>query len=264
MLRGRILDSETGDPLMGVNIMVKGTYSGASSGLDGSYLIQGLSPGSYDLEVSYMGYKVIQRNGVTLAAGEAVLENFAMETTVLSFGRDVVVIGKRPLFDVAETASSIKMSKADISAMIVDDLGGILEKSAGVSATDNEVHVRGGRLDETLFIIDGLATKDPLTGYSANLYINADAIEELEIMTGGYSAEYGQAMSGVVNVTLKKGSDRYEGSHKYSTDELGSRLGYGTKPVVYPVHCAIEQFRCQSWQKPPTIDQFYCGCLVTI
>ena len=233
LLRGRTIDSQTGEPLMGVNIMVKGTYSGASSGLDGSFLIRGLSPGSYDLEVTYMGYKIIQRNGVTLEAGEEAVENFGMQTTVLSFGRDVVVIGKRPLFDVSETASSIKMSNADISAMIVDDLGGILEKAAGVSATDNEVHIRGGRLDETLFIIDGIATKDPLTGYGANLYVNADAIEELEILTGGYSAEYGQAMSGVVNVKLKKGSDRYEGSFKFSTDEVGSLQSYGSNRLEF-------------------------------
>ena len=233
ILRGRIIDSQTGETLVGVNVIVKGTYAGASSGLDGTYIVEGLSPGSYDLEVSYMGYKLIQRNGVALSSGEVVVENFEMETTVLSFGRDVVVIGKKPLFDVSETASSIKMSNADISAMIVDDLGGILEKAAGVSTTDNEVHVRGGRLDETLFIIDGLATKDPLTGYGANLYINADAIEEMEILTGGFQAEFGRAMSGVVNVTLKKGSDRYEGSLKYSTDELGSYQGYGTNRLEF-------------------------------
>ncbi|MCH7498278.1 MAG: carboxypeptidase-like regulatory domain-containing protein, partial [Candidatus Marinimicrobia bacterium] len=93
LLRGRIVDSQTGEQLVGVNVLVKGTYAGASSGLDGSYIIEGLSPGSYDLEVSYMGYKLIQRNGVSLTPGVAVEENFEMETTVLAFGQDVVVIG---------------------------------------------------------------------------------------------------------------------------------------------------------------------------
>ncbi len=117
--------------------------------------------------------------------------------------------------------------------MIVDDIVDILSNAGGVSTTDNEVHVRGGRLDETLFIIDGVATKDPLTGYSANLYINADAIEEMEILTGGFNAEYGQAMSGVVNVKLKEGREQLEGSFKYTSDDIGLMENYGTRRLEF-------------------------------
>ena len=232
-LRGRVIDSRTGEPLVGVNVMVQGTYHGSSTDLEGYYSISGLTPGDYDLQVSYIGYKLVQKNGITLAAGPALVEDFALEVTALSFGRDIIIIGKKPLFDVSVTASSTKISRADLEAMIVNDIVDILSNAGGVSTTDNEVHVRGGRLDETLFIIDGVSTKDPLTGYSANPYINADAIEEVEILTGGFHAEYGQAMSGVVNVKLKEGRNQLEGSFKYTTDEIGLVENYGTRRLEF-------------------------------
>jgi hypothetical protein len=232
-IKGRVVDQGTGEPLFGVNISVQGTYWGGSTDTDGAYVITGITPGDYDLQVTYIGYKTYQRTGIVVQAGDELDINFELEETVLSFGRDVVIIGKRPLFDVAETSSSTRVSKEDIETMVVDDVVDILGKSGGVSTTDNEVHVRGGRLDETLFIIDGVATKDPLTGNSSKLYINADAIEEMEILTGGFNAEYGQAMSGVVNVKLKEGHQNLEGSFKLTTDGVPGLDDYGTRRIEF-------------------------------
>jgi len=232
-IRGRVVAKDTGQPLMGVNIIVQGTYWGSATAADGSYSITGITPGDYDLRVTYIGYKTYQQTGIVVRAGEEFEANFELEQTVLSFGQEVVIIGKRPLFDVTETASSTRMTKEDIETMVVDNVVDILSNTGGVSTTDNEVHVRGGRLDETLFIVDGIVTKDPLTGYSANLYINADAIEEMEILTGGFNAEYGQAMSGVVNVKLKAGSQNLEGSIKLTSDEVAGLSNYSTRRVEF-------------------------------
>ena len=232
-IKGRVVDQVTGEPLFGVNIIVQGTYWGSSTGTDGSYTITGITPGDYDLQVTYIGYKTYQRTGIVVQAGDELEIDFELEETVLSFGRDIVIIGKRPLFDVAETSSSTRMSKEDIETMVVRDVVDILSNSGGVTTTDNEVHVRGGRLDETLFIIDGVATKDPLTGNSTSLYVNADAIEEMEILTGGFNAEYGQAMSGVVNVKLKEGRQDIEGSLKLTTDGIPGLPDYGTRRIEF-------------------------------
>lgn len=233
IIKGRVVDRGTGQPLIGVNIVVQGTYWGSSTDDNGNYVITGIKPGDYDLQVTYIGYKTYQWTGIVVRAGEEFEADFEMEQTALSFGRDVVIIGKRPLFDVAETSSSTRMSKEVIETMIVDNVVDILSKTGGVSTTDNEVHIRGGRLDETLFIIDGIVTKDPLTGYSANLYINADAIEEIEILTGGFNAEYGQAMSGVVNVKLKEGHQNLESSIKLTTGGIAGLPDYGTRRVEF-------------------------------
>ena len=219
-ITGRITDSKAGAGLPGVNIMIKGTYYGTASDLDGRYRLIDIPPGSYDLEVSIIGYKIILRTGVLIRSDSTVIIDFKMEETVLSFGEDVVVMGKKPLFDVDETSSIARVRREDIETKVVSSVEDILSEQIGVTTQDNEIHIRGGRIDESIFVVDGFSVKDPLSGYSGNLFVNADAIEELEIITGGYNAEYGQAMSGVVNIKLKEGRDHYEGSVKYSSDRL--------------------------------------------
>ena len=219
-LTGVINEASNGSGLPGVNVMVKGTYYGAASDLEGRYRIDNISPGSYDIEVSMIGYKIILKTGVTIGADETIDLDFNMEETVLSFGEDVVVMGKKPLFDVDETSSIARVRREDIEAKVVSSVEDILSEQIGVTTQDGEIHIRGGRIDESIFVVDGFSVKDPLSGYSGNLFVNADAIEELEIVTGGYNAEYGQAMSGVVNIKLKEGRDHYEGTVKYSSDRL--------------------------------------------
>ena len=96
--------------------MVKGTYYGTASDLDGRYKINNISPGSYDVEISMIGYKIILKTGVLIAPNENVTLDFNMEETVLSFGEDVVVMGKKPLFDVDETSSMARVRREDIEA----------------------------------------------------------------------------------------------------------------------------------------------------
>ena len=165
---------------------------------------------------------LILQTGIKIEEGSSTELNFSLDETVLSFGEDVVVLGKKPLFDVDETSSVARVRKEDIENKVVSSVEDILSEQLGVSTQDNEIHIRGGRIDESMFIVDGFSVKDPLSGYSGNLFVNADAIEELEIVTGGYNPEYGQAMSGVVNIKLKEGRDRYEGAIKFSSDRLFS------------------------------------------
>jgi len=219
-ISGTVTDGSSNEPLPGVNVLVKGTYYGASADAEGNYKITDIKPGNYDMEVSMIGYKVILKTGIIVESGAMIDIDFEMDETVLSFGEDVVVIGKTPLFDVDETSSMVRVRSEDIDNMVVSSVEDILSDQIGVTTQDNEIHIRGGRIDESLFIVDGFSVKDPLSGYSGNLFINADAIEELEIVTGGYNAEYGQAMSGVVNIKLKEGRDQYEGSFKFSSDRF--------------------------------------------
>ena len=218
---GLIAERETNNSLPGVNIIIKGTYYGSASNENGEYLIENIRAGYYDIQVSMMGYKVLLQTGVQVKGGERTRIDFQLEKTVLSFGEEVLVIGNKPLFDVDETASVSRIRSDEIQDKLVSGVEDILAEQIGVTKQDNEIHIRGGRIDESLFIIDGMSVKDPLTGYSGNLYINAESIEELEVITGGYNAEYGQAMSGIINVSLKSGSDKFEGAFKYVSDHWG-------------------------------------------
>ncbi len=220
-ISGQITSAKTGEPLAGVNVLVKGTYFGAATGLDGFFTIRNVPVGSYDIEASIIGYKVVLRTGIIVAADSRTRLDFSMEETVLTLGEEVVVLGKKPLFDVDATASQSLIRSEDIANKVVSSVEDILAEQIGVTTQDNEIHIRGGRIDESLFVVDGFSVKDPLSGYSGNLFVNAEAIEELEVVTGGYNAEYGQAMSGIVNIKLKAGREKFEGAVKYASDNFG-------------------------------------------
>ena len=159
-LTGVINEASNGSGLPGVNVMVKGTYYGAASDLEGRYRIDNISPGSYDIEVSIIGYKIILKTGVTIGPGEIIDLDFNMEETVLSFGEDVVVMGKKPLFDVDETSSIARVRREDIEAKVVSSVEDILSEQIGVTTQDGEIHIRGGRIDESIFIVDGFSVKN--------------------------------------------------------------------------------------------------------
>ncbi len=234
-LRGVVTDAATGEPMAGVNIILRGTYYGAATGMDGSYTVTGMGPGTYDMMVSMMGYKQHLHGGIELTAGENRRIDIKLETTVLAFGQDVVVVGEKPLIDAASTSSSVSVSADDLLGKIVESVADIVGQQAGVSTSNNEIHIRGGRVDESQFIVDGLSIKDPLTGETSNLYVNPNAIEELEIITGGFNAEYGQAMSGIIDVKLKEGASKLEGSLRFKTDQLFGAAGVNTDNLEFTV-----------------------------
>ena len=176
---GRITNSETGEGLAGVNVMVKGTFYGAASDVDGYYNISQINPGIYDIEASIIGYKVVLQTGIKLESAQSITLDFIMEETVLTIGEEVVVMGKKPLFDVNETSSMTRVSSTEIANKVVSSVEDILAEQIGVTKQDNEIHIRGGRIDESLFVVDGLSIKDPLSGYSGNLFINASKIKSI-------------------------------------------------------------------------------------
>ncbi len=221
-VEGKVTDVK-GNPLPGVNVLVKGTYYGAATDENGYFRIGGMSPGFYDLQFSMIGYKVVLKTGIKVTALKPTYVEVQLQQTTLAFGQEIVVEGERPLLEVDQTASSVRFDSKDLDVQAVHNVKDVISNQVGVSTQDDEVHIRGGRVDESMFIVDGLSVKDPLSGYSNNLYVNVDAIQELEVITGGFNAEYGQAMSGIVNIKLKEGSDHFQGSFTYASDYFGLR-----------------------------------------
>ncbi len=218
---GRVRDAKTGEGLPSVNVTIKGTYYGAATDPDGNFKIQSVGVGSYTLQFSLIGYTTVQRTDVRVEAGTETTVNQDLTETTLTIGQEVLVIGKRPLFNLEETASRRAVSSDDIKSSAVTDVRQVVTQQVGVVETDNEVHIRGGRANENAYLLDGISIQDPLAGTGFGLQISADAVEEVEVLTGGFNAEYGQATSGVVNVTLKEGAQKYSGSLSIKKDKFG-------------------------------------------
>ena len=226
-LSGKITDAKTGEPLPGVNVVIKGTYYGAASDINGNYNIKELNPGIYNIEISLIGYKLVQYTGVKFNPGEKKILNIKMEETVLTLDKDVVVIGEKPLLNVEETSSKKTISKEDIEVSLVENVKDVVTQQTGIVYENNAVYIRGGRAYENAFLLDGVSIQDPLAGTGFGLQLSAASIDEVEVITGGFNAEYGQATSGVVNVRTREGGQEFRGSFSWKNDNfLTSKNSY--------------------------------------
>lgn len=216
-----VIDARNGEGLPGANVTVKGTYYGGTSDVNGVVRIERINPGTYTVEVSLLGYKVVQFTSVKVVAGQTTPLAAKMEETVLSLDQDIVVVGERPLFNIEETASRRNIGQTDIQAAAVQSVQAIVSLQPGVVFADNEIHIRGSRSYENAYLIDGVSVQDVLAGTGFGLQVSPASIQEMEVITGGYNAEYGQATSGIVNITTREGAERYSGSLAYRTDHLG-------------------------------------------
>ncbi|MCK4815840.1 TonB-dependent receptor plug domain-containing protein, partial [bacterium] len=144
-----------------------------------------------------------------------------MDQTALALGQEIIVIGEKPLIEMGETSTIRSVSKEDIYNKPIDSVQDIISEQVGVTKQDNEIHIRGGRSYEVQYLLDDISIQDPLSGTGFGLNISANAVEEIEIITGGFRAEYGQATSGIVNIKTKSGGDTFQGFISAKSDQLG-------------------------------------------
>lgn len=158
-LSGVVIDASTKEPLPGVNIILKGTYHGAASDINGAFRIDNIPAGKYNIDVSLIGYKTFQYTGVEIETNKTKQLNVDLEETVLTLDQDVVVIGDKPLLDPEETQSKRTITKEDIESLVVENIQNIVTQQTGVVTADNEINIRGGRTYENAFLLDGVSGK---------------------------------------------------------------------------------------------------------
>ncbi|MBZ0198843.1 MAG: TonB-dependent receptor, partial [Ignavibacteriaceae bacterium] len=230
-ITGKVFDAKNNEPLPGVNVIIKGTYYGAATDLGGNFTIKNISPGSYNVDISFIGYKTTQFTGIIIESNQVKHLDVKLQESVLTLEQDVIVIGEKPLLDVEETQSKRTISREDIENSIVESVADVVVQQAGVVKSDNAIHIRGGRSYENAFLLDGVSVQDPLAGTGFGLQLSANSIEEVEVITGGYNAEFGQATSGVVNVKTREGGNSYHAYLSYKRDNLGNE----TSPHVFNI-----------------------------
>ena len=221
VIKGKITDKATGEALPGVSIAVKGTYKGAVSDIDGNFLIRDVGSGTYTVDITLIGYKEVEYASLAVKSGDTTTINTKLEQTVLNLGQEVVIYGEKPLFNIEETQSTHTTNSKDLQVNAVTTMQDIVALQPGVIQGNGEIHIRGGRTYENAYLVDGISVQDPLSGTGFGLQVSPDAIQDVEVITGGYNAEYGQATSGIVSVTTKDGSDHYTGTFSTNRDHFG-------------------------------------------
>ncbi|MBK8165185.1 MAG: TonB-dependent receptor [bacterium] len=219
-IKGRIFDAESGETMPYTNVFIAGTNSGTMAFTDGFYILRGLRAGTYTVKASYISYAVGTKT-LTLAPGEVVNLDFHLEVQAI-LADALEIAAERALIEVDRTGSSHFLSADQLSAMPLDQMVDMIALQPGVTMQDNEIHIRGGRADDTSFIVDGMSVNDPLGGGGYGYQMDPAIINEIEVLTGGFNAEHGQAVSGVVNVSTKEGNDYLEGRVSFKRDYLFS------------------------------------------
>ncbi len=204
-IQGQVVEAVSGEPLVGVNVIVDGSNMGASTDIDGYYILIGLSPGTYSIRASYIAYAPMMITDVKVMVDLTTDVNFELQPQVLE-GELVTVVAKAPTVRKDVTSTSYRVSSEEIEALQVETLSDIINLQAGVV----EGHFRGGRGGEVMYIVDGIPINDSYSG-DVPMDIENDMIQAMEVISGTFNAEYGQAMSGIVNIVTKEGQDYFAG-----------------------------------------------------
>ena len=221
-ITGKVAENETGSPAIGVNVILIDTYLGAATDENGRFTILNIPPGTYSIRVDAIGFATITMKDVRVTTAQTTELSFTLEEAVIE-GQEVTVIAERPLVQKDLTASQRVTTAKEIEDMPVESFLGVLTTHAGVNqSAGGALHVRGGRSNEVGYYIDGVSVSNPFYTNSLAVSVSNKALEEMKLVSGAFNAEYGNAMSGVVNVTIKDGGKNYDGSLSYYTGDYSS------------------------------------------
>lgn len=223
-IKGIITDAETGETLIGATVLITGTSFGTATGIDGDYEIDNIRPGEYSVRITYIGFETVLLTAIKVEAGETTELNYKLKPKVLTSGEEIVVIGERPIFDVEKSTTSSTISRKDIEAAPVRKVEDAVSLQSGVIKDPTGLYIKGGRAYETGYVVDGVSAQDPLAGTGFGLDLGANSFSNIEVITGGVGAEYGDVTSGVVSVKTRNGGDNYEGSFSHKRDNFGSNV----------------------------------------
>ncbi len=208
-LSGLVIDASSGESLPGVNVVIDGTLQGAVTDTEGRYVIIGVRPGLYSIVASFVGFASQRKEGVRVSVDLTTQVDFEIQEQVIE-GQEIVVTAEAIRVRKDLTSSEARITAETIDRLPVQELGQVLSVQAGVTERGG-FHIRGGRSSEVIVMVDGVPVTDTFDGSTA-LQLENEGIQELQVISGTFNAEYGNAMSGVINVVTKEGrNDRFGG-----------------------------------------------------
>ncbi|MBM4130552.1 TonB-dependent receptor [bacterium] len=232
-IKGIVKDKESGELLDYANVLLAGSTRGTMSLGGGVFYFNGLAPGTYTVKVLYLGYAPMDKT-VTVTAGGTANVSFELETVIVETLQAFDVTGEEYMVEIKSAVTEHTVSGETFEKYAIDSVEDALSKQAGVVYRAGELYVRGGRSGEVSMQIDGVAVDNPL-GTGA-LEVSSLAVDNMAMVTGGLDAKYGNALSGVVNISTKEGGEKFGGGVRFLTDDFGrqdktytnyDRLEYG-------------------------------------
>ncbi|TLY27544.1 MAG: TonB-dependent receptor [Ignavibacteria bacterium] len=229
-ISGAVINKQTREPLIGATVAVPGTTLGGATGTDGSYVILNVPPGVYAVKAAYIGFQDVTINNVEISAGLTRDLNFEMSEAAVEV-QPVIIVAERPLIEKSAT-NAVRISRADeMEKMPIRGTQAVIALQPGVVLQNDRIHIRGSRPSEVGFQVEGATTTNIVGGRlnpsdeggGSIISTIPEAVQEVQVQAGGYTAEYGRANSGLVSTNLKTGSDRYTALAQVESDNFADR-----------------------------------------
>ncbi|MBD3375976.1 TonB-dependent receptor plug domain-containing protein [candidate division KSB1 bacterium] len=208
-IAGTVTDAQSGENLPGVNVIVEGTTMGAATDLNGNYFILNVPPGTYTIKASLIGYTVVSKPEVRVAIDRTSTVDFNIQQTTIE-GQEVTIVAERPKIRADVANSQQNFSSEDVAAIPSSpDVRDLIATSVGVGRDQyGFLNMRGGAIDEVGVYVDGFNNNDARLGW-AQVNVPKSSIKEVQILKGGFNAEYGRVRSGLINMITKEGGSDY-------------------------------------------------------
>jgi len=218
---GTAVDKSSGEPLAGVNIEIPNHGFGAAADVDGYFFINNIPPGSYTIKASYIGYSTVEVRNVSVTVDHTTELKIEMSEDVIQLEDAIVVVAERPLIQKDETSKRAVVSGDLLTDKLpISNVSEVIALQSGiVQDASGDLHIRGGRSGEITYMIDGTYVRNPFNNdLGGNVAV--DAIQEMEVISGTFNAEYGNALSGIVNIVTKEGTPEYKFRFQYESAML--------------------------------------------
>lgn len=212
-IAGTVLDKKSSDPLPGANIIIVGTTLGSTTNLEGQFTILEVPPGTYDVQISYIGYKKVTLSQVRVFIDQTTRLDLTLDEETIGID-EIVVTANRDIIKKDVNTSVVSVSQEELKTLPISNVQDVLGMQAGIQIVNNgrDFQIRGGDGDESLFMVDGVTMRDPRNN-NALTKVALSTIREISIERGGFNAEYGQVQAGIVNIVTNEGKKQgYSGN----------------------------------------------------
>ncbi|MCL2064918.1 MAG: TonB-dependent receptor [Candidatus Cloacimonetes bacterium] len=218
-LSGRVLN-ESGEGLSGINVIIAELQIGTVTDLGGRFMIINITPGVYTVQVMGISFATHVLENVRVSLDDTrTLPNIVLRRETVDM-EIVTVVAQDVMLNTGTPGTVTSMTQETLSNVAVSDIEGAIAMTAGVNqGPDGSLNVRGGRSNEVVWTIDGMSVSDPVDGGRA-MSIDMDMVAEMRVMTGGFTAEFGNAQSGMINIITRDGTENWEGRVEALTDHI--------------------------------------------
>jgi outer membrane receptor protein involved in Fe transport len=217
-LAGRVTDIDTGEPVAGANVIIVEKEMGAVTDQNGRYMILNIPPGIYTVQASRLDYAPTTVEEVRINLDLTTTINFELQKKAIGV-EGITVRAEREMVQRDRTSSETIVSSDEVETMPVRSIQEIVAVTAGAVGSGENLHIRGGRAGEVVYTVDGMSISNPVDhGFGMNL--DLDAVGDMSVQTGGFTAEFGNAQSAIINLVTRSGGPEYEGKIEFRTDHL--------------------------------------------